>query len=78
MKNKSYEKTMNLLLSGKHPKAKKFAGQHVLVISNEIVPLKKGEAGIRDIERLEEKYGKVPTIMFVPRPDVSYILICLR
>jgi len=78
MKNKSYEKTLYLLLSGKHPKAKKFAGQHVLVISDEIIPLKKGEGAIKDIERLEKKYGRAPTIIFVPRPDVSYILICLR
>lgn len=35
------KKTMHLLLAGKHPKAKKFAGQHVLVIADEIVPLKK-------------------------------------
>ena len=78
MKNRSYEKTMHLLLSGKHPKAKKFAGQHVLVIADEIFPLKKGEGAIKDIERLEKKYGRAPTIIFVPRPDVSYILICLR
>lgn len=78
MKNKSYDKTLHLLLSGKHPKAKKFAGQHVLVIADQIIPLKKGESGVKDIEHLEKKYGKTPTIMFVPRPDVSYILICLK
>lgn len=74
MKNKSYEQTLHLLLAGKHPKAKKFAGQHVLVIANEVVPLRKGVAAIKDIERLEKKYGQSPTIVFVPRTDVSYIL----
>lgn len=78
MKNKSFEKTLHLLLAGKHPKAKKFAGQHVLVIADEIIPLKKGEEGLKDIERLEKKYSKSPTIVFVPRPDVSYILICVK
>lgn len=78
MRNKSYEKTLHLLLAGKHPEAKKFAGKHVLVVADEIIPLKTGEAAIRDIERLEKKYGKPPTIIFVPRPDVSYILICLK
>lgn len=78
MKNKSYEKTLHLLLSGKHPKAKKFAGKHVLVVADKILPLKKGEAAVKDIERLEKKYGKSPTIVFVPRLDVSYILICLK
>lgn len=78
MKNKSYGTTLHLLLSGKHQKAKKFAGKHVLVVADEILPLKKGEAAVKDIERLEKKYGKSPTIVFVPRPDVSYILICLK
>ncbi len=78
MQNKSYEKTLHLLLSGKHPKAKKFAGKHVLVIADEVVPLKKGEAGVKDVERLEKQYGKSPTIVFVPRTDVSYILICFK
>lgn len=78
MRNKSEEKTLHLLLSGKHPKAKKFAGRHVLVVADEIIPLKEGEKAIEDIERLEKKYGKSPTIVFVPRPDVSYILICLK
>lgn len=74
MKKQSSKKTLNLLLSGKHPKAKKYAGHHVLVVDNHIVPLKEGQEGLADIERLEKKYGKTPTIVFVPRQDVSYIL----
>lgn len=73
MKNKQMD-TISLLHSGKHPKAKKYAGRHVLVIDGEIVPLKKGKESLRDIERLEKKYGKTPTIVFVPRRDISYIL----
>jgi len=75
MKKQPQEKILNLLLSGKHPKAKKYAGHHVLVIKDQIVPLKEGKEAIEDIERLEKKYGKTPTLVFIPRQDVSYILI---
>lgn len=74
MKKFSDEKTLNLLLSGRHPKAKMYAGHHVLVIKDQIVPLKEGKEAIEDIERLEKKYGQTPTIVFVPRQDISYIL----
>ena len=75
MKKQPQEKILNLLLSGKHPKAKKYAGHHVLVIKDQIVPLKEGKEAIEDIERLEKKYGKTPTLVFIPRQDVSYTLI---
>lgn len=75
MKKISENKTLNLLLSGKHPKAKRYAGHHVLVIENQIIPLKDGAKAIKDIEQLEKKYGRTPTIAFVPRQDISYILI---
>ena len=75
MKNSSEEKTLNLLLSGKHPKAKKFAGHHVLVINDQVFPLKEKEAGLKDIERLEKEFGQTPVIVFVPRQDISYILV---
>lgn len=75
MKTQAQEKILNLLLSGKHPKAKKYAGHHVLVIKNHIIPLKEGKEAIKDIERLEKKFGRTPTIVFVPRQDISYILI---
>ena len=78
MRKQSEEKNLNLLLSGKHPRAKKYAGHHVLVIKDQIVPLKEGKEAIKDIERLEKKYGKTPTIVFVPRQDVSYIFILCR
>jgi hypothetical protein len=78
MKKKSAEKTLNLLLSGRHPKAKKYAGHHVLVADNEVVPLKEGNDALKDIDRLEKKYGKTPTVVFVPRQDISYILILCR
>ena len=78
MKKQSSRKTLSLLLSGKHPKAKKYAGHHVLVIEDQIVPLKEGQEGLKDIDRLEKKYGKTPIIAFVPRQDVSYILLVCR
>jgi len=75
MKKLSEEKILSLLLSGKHPKAKKYAGHHVLVINDQIIPLKEGKESLKDIDYLEKKYGKTPTIVFVPRQDISYILI---
>lgn len=75
MKSQLEEKTLSLLLSGKHPKAKKYAGHHVLVIKDQIIPLKEGKEANEDIERLEKKYGQTPTLVFVPRQDISYILI---
>jgi len=77
MKKNSEEKILNLLLSGRHSKAKKYAGHHVLVIKDQILPLRDGKEAIEDIERLEKKYGQTPTIIFVPRQDISYIfLLC--
>lgn len=78
MTNFIMNKTLNLLLSGKHPKAKKFAGKHVIVVENEVVPLKKGKAGVEDIIKLEKKYRKPSTLVFVPHRDISYILILCK
>lgn len=75
MKRQLLDKTLSLLLSGKHPDAKKYAGHHVLVVKDRIIPLKKGREGIKDIERLEKEYKKTPTIVFVPRQDTSYVLV---
>lgn len=74
MKTKTEEKTLNLLLSGKHPKSKKFAGHHVLVIKDEVFPLRDGEKANEDMDRLEKKHGRSPIIAFVPRQDITYIL----
>lgn len=72
-------KIISLLLSGKHRKAKQHAGRYVLVIENEIVPLKRGVSGVKTIESLEKKYGRTPTIVFIPRQDISYILfVCQK
>lgn len=78
MGKQAEEKILSLLLSGRHPKAKKYAGRHVLVVGDEIIPLKEGENSVKDIDRLEKKYGRTPTIVFIPRQDVSYILIICR
>ena len=69
------QKNLTLLLSGRHPQSKKYAGRHVLVIEDKIIPLKEGEKGLKDLEKLEKKYGKTPVLTFVPRLDISYILI---
>jgi hypothetical protein len=70
----STQKTLAVLLSGKSPAAKKFAGKHVIIIKDIIVPLKKGEDGWKDFMKLEKKWGQSPVITFVPRQDISYIL----
>ena len=69
------QKNLTLLLSGRHPQSKKYAGRHVLVIEDKIIPLREGEKGVKDLEKLEKKYGKPPVLTFVPRLDISYILI---
>jgi len=70
------QKTLSLLLAGKIPAAKKYAGKHVLVVKNKVIPLKEKEKEIwKDIKALEKKYGETPVITFVPRQDISYILI---
>ncbi len=74
MKKLSENKTIDMLLSGKHAKAKKYAGHHVLVIGNKITPLKEGQGAIEDIDFLEKKYEKTPTLVFVPRQDVYNFL----
>lgn len=76
MKNNSLtQKTLSLLLSAKSKAARKYAGKHVLVVKDKVIPLKdKHEEMWQDIERLKKKYGEMPIITFVPRPDLSYIL----
>lgn len=75
MGKQSNEKIVHLLLSGKHPLAKKYAGHHVMVIGSEIIPVKKGKQALQDINRLEKKYGETPTLLFIPRQDITYILV---
>ncbi|MBI4009452.1 hypothetical protein HY357_04405 [Candidatus Roizmanbacteria bacterium] len=72
---KTTERFLKVLLSGRHPLSKKYAGKHVLVIEDSVIPLRKGKQAKRDIEKLEKKYGRTPTVVFIPRHDISYILI---
>lgn len=75
-KTSQTQKTLSLLLAGKTKEAKKYAGKHVLVVKNKVVPLKERKEDIwKDIDKLKKKYGEIPTITFVPRQDISYILI---
>ncbi|MCX6841514.1 MAG: DUF5678 domain-containing protein [candidate division WOR-3 bacterium] len=76
MKIKSQtQRTLSLLLSGRGSKAHKYAGKHVLVVNDKVVPLKaRHEEMWRDIEALRKKYGEMPVVTFVPRPGLSYIL----
>lgn len=79
MNNKKVtQDTLTLLLSGRHRLAKKYEGKHVIVVEDEVVPLRRGKAGIEEIEKLEKKYGKPTTLVFVPRRDISYILILCK
>ena len=68
-------KTLHALISGRHPSIQKYEGKQVFVIADKVVTLKKGERGLEEFKRLKEKYGKPPTLIFVPHPGVSYILV---
>lgn len=68
------QKTLNSLLAGRSSRYKKYAGKHVLIIGNTVVPAKKGEAFWKDFRRLQKKHGERPVVAFVPSPDTSYIL----
>lgn len=75
MKKNLTQINISFLLSGKHPMAKKYAGKHVLVIEDKVFPLKESKEEILiDMEKLAKKYGKPPTVVFIPRRDISYIL----
>jgi hypothetical protein len=79
MKKPTGKTILNLLLSGQHPQAKKYAGHHVLVVKDKVFPLSEGKEAINDIEKLKKKFGARPVITFVPRHDISYILfICKK
>ena len=75
MKKNQTQKTLSLLLSGKLPESKKFAGKHVMVVKNKIIPLREGEKARKDFDQLKKKYKEPPILVFVPRRDVSYILM---
>lgn len=72
---KQTDKTLNLLLSGKHPSIKKYAGKQVFVIQDKVLPIKTGTKGLEEFKKLKEKYGESPVVTFVPDPSVTYILV---
>jgi hypothetical protein len=74
-KIESTKEALKILLSGRHPQAKKFAGKQVMVVKNVVLPLAEGKKALEDLDRLEKKYGERPTLVFVPRQDISYILL---
>lgn len=74
VQNSKQKKTLSLLLSGQHPQYKKYAGKHVIIIDDHVVSLKAGKAAKKQFDELKEKYKKSPTLAFVPRSDISYIL----
>lgn len=70
---KQTDKTLSLLLSGKHPFIKKYAGKQVFVIKDEVIPIK--GKGLEEFKKLKQKYGESPVVTFVPDPGVTYILL---
>lgn len=68
------KKILSLLLSGKLPKAAKYAGKYVMVVKDKIVSFGEGEKAREQFMSLKEKYRESPTLVFVPRKDVSYVL----
>jgi len=77
MQTQTTQKTISMLLSGKGAKAKKFAGKHVLVVKDKVVPMRTGDDFWQDFDDLKKEYGETPMTLFVPRHDVSYILLVL-
>lgn len=75
MKSATTEKTIHMLHRGTYPSIKRFAGKHVFVIGNEVVPIKSGKKGLDDFNRLTKKYGESPILVFVEKPGVTYILV---
>ncbi len=78
VKKELTQKTITMLLAGKGKDAKRFAGKHVLVVKNKVVPMKTGEAFWKDFYNLKKEFGEAPISLFVPRPDMSYILILCK
>ena len=68
------QNTIQLLLTGKHPEYEKFAGKHVFVINNKIIPFSASKKAKEKIEKIKKKYKKLPTLLFVPKKEVNYIL----
>lgn len=77
-RKKITETTISMLLSGKGKQAKNFAGKHVLVVKNKIILMKTGEAFWRDFYSLKKEYEETPITLFVPRSDISYVLILCK
>jgi len=79
MIKKLTDKTISMLLQGKSKIAKKYAGKHVLVVKDKVVPMKDSYDDFwKDMEQLEEKYGEKPRATFVPRHDITYILVSCK
>ena len=74
----STEMTLSALFAGKGQTAKRYAGRHVLVVRDKVTPLREGVEGRREWERLKAHYQESPVVVFVPRQDVSYILVVCR
>ncbi len=71
---KQTDKTLNLLLSGKHPAIKKYVGKQVFVVKDKILPIKGGKKGLEEFKKLKEKYDESPVATFVPDPRESLSL----
>lgn len=69
---KQTDQTINLLLSGKHPSIKKYAGKQVFVVRDKVLPIKTGRKGLEEFKKLKEKYGESPVATFVPDPAFIY------
>lgn len=71
---KQTDKTLSALLTGKHTSITKYAGKHVFVIKDEIIPLSGGKKGLSDFRKLKEKYRESPVLIFVPQPGASFFI----
>ncbi|KKT34517.1 MAG: hypothetical protein UW24_C0028G0006 [Parcubacteria group bacterium GW2011_GWA2_44_12] len=70
------QKTLSLLHAGKLEGVERYAGKHVYVAGDTVIPLQSGKRTKAQLSKLIKTYGRIPVITFVPRQGMSYIL-CL-
>ena len=68
------EDTIQLLLTRRHPEYEKYAGKHVFIIEDKIIPFSTSKRMEKKLKELKKRYKKLPTIVFVPKKEVTYIL----
>ena len=71
----STKHTLTLLHTGKLEGAERYAGKHVYVAGDKVIPMQKGQRAKGQLNQLIKTYGRVPVVTFVPKQGFSYILL---